>query len=397
MDLTGENQHGFKKERSTTSAALQLQSLISRALDENNYYVLSSIDLSSAFDIVNLELLFKRMEIFGMPDDVMQLIKSWLNNRLFYVECGGHTSTIHEDKHGTIQESVLGPVLFCLFIRPLLELEDLITYADDNYIGEMNENLEIAISNIVTKNERIMKWMACSGLKVNDSKTEICIFHRTQSRSAVITINNTTLTSSTTINILGITFDCNLKWNQQYTKTIKEANANLYAIKRIAKFFTKEERTNLVTSLFFSKLYYGSEVWHLPDRTTAQNKMIKLASANALRIISNEITIYHTHTEIHKMTKRAMPDQIIQYKHALMMYNLFRKCVPDNEFIHLNFQANQNQRLQHHAFLRRQNYNVGNNILLNRMCNLNNNILKSMTNQSYLTYKLKCKEMFLKI
>ena len=84
MDLTGENQHGFKKERSTTSAALQLQSLISRALDENNYYVLSSIDLSSAFDIVNLELLFKRMEIFGMPDDVMQLIKSWLNNRLFY-------------------------------------------------------------------------------------------------------------------------------------------------------------------------------------------------------------------------------------------------------------------------------------------------------------------------
>ena len=52
---------------------------------------------------------------------------------------------------------------------------------------------------------------------------------------------------------------------------------------------------------------------------------------------------------------------------------------------------------RHHAFLRRQNYNVGNNILLNRMCNLNNNILKSMTNQSYLTYKLKCKEMFLKI
>ena len=64
------------------------------------------------------------------------------------------------------------------------------SYADDNYIGEMNENLEIAISNIVTKNERIMEWMACSGLKVNDSKTEICIFHRTQSRSAVITINN---------------------------------------------------------------------------------------------------------------------------------------------------------------------------------------------------------------
>ena len=79
------------------------------------------------------------------------------------------------------------------------------------------------------------------------------------------------------------------------------------------KFFTKEEKTMLITSLFYSKLYYGSEVWHLPGRPATQNKMIKLASANALRIISNEITIYHTHTEIHRMTKRALPDQMIKY------------------------------------------------------------------------------------
>ena len=199
------------------------------------------------------------------------------------------------------------------------------------------------------------------------------------------------------MSILGITFDSNLKWTQQYSKAIKEANTNLYAIKRIAKFFNEEERKMLITSLFYSKLYYGSEVWHLPDRSTEQNKMIKFASANALRIISNEMTIYHTHTEIHKMAKRALPDQMIQYKHALMMYKLFRHCTPDNEFVHLNFQANLNQRLQHHKFLKMQNYSVGNNILLNRMCSLNNTILKSMTDVSYLSYKLKCKELFLKI
>ena len=57
VDLTGDSQHGFKKERSTVTAALHLQSIIARALDSNNYYVLSSLDLSSAFDIVNRELL----------------------------------------------------------------------------------------------------------------------------------------------------------------------------------------------------------------------------------------------------------------------------------------------------------------------------------------------------
>ena len=141
-------------------------------------------------------------------------------------------------------------------------------------------------------------------------------------------------------------------------------------------------------------------LWVRSLAPTRQNscpkKMIKLASANVLRIVSNEITIYHTHTEIHRMTNRAVPDQIIQYKHALMMFKLLRQCTPDNEFVHHNFQANLNQRLQYHTFLKRQNYTVGNNILLNRMCTLNNTIPKDMTNGSYTTYKLKCKELLLK-
>ena len=123
--------------------------------------------------------------------------------------------------------------------------------------------------------------------------------------------------------------------------------------------------------------------------------MIKYASANALRLITNEITIYHTHTQIHSMTNRALPDQTIKYKHALMLYRLLRQCTPSEEFIQLNFQANLNQRLQHHNFIKMQNYSVGSNILLNRMCSLNNTIPQSMTNESYLTYKLKCKNLFL--
>ena len=107
----------------------------------------------------------------------------------------------------------------------------------------------------------------------------------------------------------------------------------------------------------------------------------------ALRIISNDIKIFHTHTQIHSMTKRALPDQMIKYKHALMMYKLFRQCTPEPEFIQLNFQANLNQRQHYHTFVKNQNYRVGSNILLNRLCFLNNTISKSMTDENYLTYK----------
>ena len=117
--------------------------------------------------------------------------------------------------------------------------------------------------------------------------------------------------------------------------------------------------------------------------------------ANALRIITNEITIYHTHTQIHNMANRALLDQMIKYKHSLMLYKLLQHCTPSEEFIQLNFQANINQSLQHHNFLKIQNYSVGSNILLNRMCSLNNIIPHKMTNESYLTYKIKCKNLFL--
>ena len=143
------------------------------------------------------------------------------------------------------------------------------------------------------------------------------------------------------------------------------------------------------------QLYYGSEVWHLPERTACQNKMIKCASANALRIITNEITIFHTHSQIHAITGRALPDQKIKYKHALLLYKLIRQCMPSEESIQMNFLANLNERQVHHNFIKMQNYSMGNNILLNRLCILNNEIPKLMTNDSYDTFKVKCKKQFL--
>ena len=88
--------------------------------------------------------------------------------------------------------------------NPLFEIEDLDTYADDNYMGEENKNVQEAIRKIIAKTERVMKWMSSFGLKINESKTELCIFHRRQSITVDVIIDNTNLTSKDTINFLGI-------------------------------------------------------------------------------------------------------------------------------------------------------------------------------------------------
>ena len=77
-DLTGKPQHGFKQKRSTATAGLTLQSILTRALDNDNFAIMSSIDLSAAFDVVNVKLLLKRLNIIGLPKDVIKLIEIWL-------------------------------------------------------------------------------------------------------------------------------------------------------------------------------------------------------------------------------------------------------------------------------------------------------------------------------
>ena len=91
----------------------------------------------------------------------------------------------------------------------------------------------------------------------------------------------------------------------------------------------------------------------------------------------------------------ALYAQMITYKHAITMYKLFKTCQPEEEFINLNFQLNQNTRMQHINFFDRHKYESGKNTLLNRLSHLNNKIKKQWLNDSLNTFKVKCKRLFL--
>ena len=133
--------------------------------------------------------------------------------------------------------------------------------------------------------------------------------------------------SKSTINILGIKFDENLKWESHIESAISESNKVLHAIKQIKDYFTLNERKMLVTSLYFPKLYYGSEIWHLPELAAPLKKSLKRSSAMALKICIKDFSQYSTLTEIHQKAKRSTPDQMCLYGHALLLYSLFNSCI----------------------------------------------------------------------
>ena len=80
---------------------------------------MASLDLSSAFDVVNIDLLIKRLIIIGIPDDIISLISVWLKNRTFYVMVGNDSSDVHLLDAGTVQGSILGPILYAIFVTML--------------------------------------------------------------------------------------------------------------------------------------------------------------------------------------------------------------------------------------------------------------------------------------
>ena len=136
---------------------------------------------------------------------------------------------------GTVQGSVLRLVRYAIFISPIFDLEDLATFADDNFTITVDKNLYQAKIKLETSLSTISNWMKQSGLKINESKTEYCVFSRTDIAPSFLNVNGVLVKSKKVINVLGILFDSKLQWGPHVEKTIQKAEKALNAIRLLRK------------------------------------------------------------------------------------------------------------------------------------------------------------------
>ena len=395
IDLTGNQQHGFKKQRSTSTAGLLIQSIIAEHVDVNEIVGMASLDLSAAFDMVDITLLVKRLNILGLPGDVVDLIKVWLENRSFYVSIDGMNSIMMELVRGTVQGSILGPILYAIFVTPLFDLHNLTNFADDNYIIRWNSDMRCLVTDLEGSLEAITKWLRGSGLTVNEAKTELCLFHRQDQPQISINLFNSLINSKNTINVLGVLFDSKLQWSAQVSKTILKANKALCAVRLIKKYFNGDELRTLLTSNFFSVLYYNSEIWHLPSLNQHSKQLLLAASAKALKLCFKTQLVMFSYNDIHTLTKRATPPQLQIYKHAILLLRLYNSIDTTSDWVRLNFQQTLTSRQTNFIILKNNNYKIGNNLICNRLSLLNNKIPLKWLTLTLETFKMKCKAKFL--
>ena len=223
---------------------------------------------------------------------------------------------------------------------------------------------------------------------MNLQKTELCIFHRYDTGTGQISVNNVFIKSGKSLNVLGVVFDSRLEWSFQVDKSIIEARKATQAIRIIKNHFLSNELLNLVTSYVYSRLYYAAQVWLLPTLKQSLQKRLFSQSGNSLKLLEKETSF----TQLHKKFKRATPHIYSLYLTSINLYDLCSKETPLQEYINMQSVTLNNRRNEMLTFVRNNNYKVGLNRISNRFRSVSNMVNKAWVNKSRDCFKKLCKD-----
>ena len=212
-------QFGFREKCSTTHALISITESIRQSIDKNEFGCGIFIDLKKAFDAVNHAILLTKLNHYGIRGVVHDWFKSYLSQREQFVNVNGHNSLSLPVTCGVPQGSILGPLLFLLYVNDLPNTSSLLTFhlfADDTNLYFSSKNLSHLEANLNHELKSVAEWMKCNRLaRLNISKTNFILFHSSKlipSQSLRIKIDGTLIKQVDSTKYLGKTFDSNLTW-----------------------------------------------------------------------------------------------------------------------------------------------------------------------------------------
>ena len=176
-------QFGFRKKHSTSHAIITLVERVSKALDTGKYVVGVFLDLNKAFDTVDHSILLNKLYLYGIRGNIYNWFKSYLTNRSQYVEYNNVKSKTEIITHGVPQGSILGPLLFIIYMNDFSRSSELlfsILFADDTSVFIEGTCLNDISEILNTELEKISIWLEANKLTININKTHYMMFHRTR-------------------------------------------------------------------------------------------------------------------------------------------------------------------------------------------------------------------------
>ena len=343
--LLHDTQSGFRRNHSCETALIHMVEKWLKAFNNGELVGVIFVDFRKAFDLVDHDILMKKLELYKFNQVSLNWFRSYLSGRKQIVSFKNVVSERETVKCGVPQGSILGPLLFLLFINDLpLHIKvktDL--YADDATVYEINNSKEEIERKLQLAIKDLTRWCKLNGMTINTEKTKAMLVTTRQRRSRIndnlnLSLNNIQLLTVSNEKVLGVQIDNNLSWGEHVRKVTQKMSTNIWLLSKVKNYLSNEHRVMFYKSYIQPHLDYANIVWSSMSKTNLMQ--IERLQKRACRIILdyNCDNVYHSMDNLKIMTI----SERIFFRKAKFMFKVSKGITP--EYINEMFTKRQDNR-----------------------------------------------------
>ena len=325
------SQYGFQENLGTELAILELQDRINDILKKKECCVGVFMDLSKAFDTLDHNILLDKLNHYGICGVSHDWFRNYLSNRKQYVSIDGINSTQLDVSCGVPQGSILGPLLFLIYVNDLATVsKDAVTvlFADDTntiYRSKTYSELNKVINEDLP---RISNWFKTNKLALNETKTKFIIFHTRHNNpppTFQIILNNVELERVEYTKFFGILIQENLSWGTHINYICEKVSRTVALLARLKHYLPKSVMMIIFNSLCLSHISYALSVWGASPKSI-MNRMVKLQKKGIRHVCNSK---YNAHTQpLFKDNRVLQINDLFNMQCAKTMYKKKQSILP---------------------------------------------------------------------
>ena len=336
-NILSENQFGFRTKHCTEHALFKFINNLQKQTNQKKLTAAVFIDLSKAFDTVDFSILIKKLYYLGFQETELNFFKSYLMGRTQRTKFKDTISNVLISECGVPQGSILGPLLFIIFINDFTNFikTDTSIFADDTTLTCSGINKEDLKSNLILNLKKAETWFSANKLTLNLKKTKIIFFHPKRGNKpesikineiAIETIGEHRLKEEDKyVKFLGFRIDDELTFKYHIKEIVKKTTKGSYALATLKYILTTRTKCMIYHSLISSHILYGISIWGNSEAKKL-NKIEKIQK-KAVRNIMTAKYNAHTETIFKTLNILKFKDQII-FNTATIMHSIKYKYAP---------------------------------------------------------------------